>query len=104
MKIESKKKYWSSFAFLKLKLKFSFKILFRKSFSGKNISNRDKRDDKVEQGLEIGAEQYYVRWKLVYGAIQFLHDCYLQWSSYSENFILNFCTPSNFPDLEIKKL
>ena len=68
MKIELKKKYWSSFVFLKLKLKFSLKTLFRKNCDGKKISNWGKTDYKLGQGLEIGAEQYYVRWKLVYGA------------------------------------
>ena len=97
-----KKKYWSSFVFLKLKLKI--KTLFRKNCGGKKISNRSKTDYKLGQGLDIGAEQYYVRWKLVYGAKQFLHDCYLQWNSYSKSFIFNFCTFSNFPALEIKKI
>ena len=35
---------------------------------------------------------------------QVLHGCHLRWNSYSKNLILNSCTLSIFPGLEIKKL
>ena len=37
-------------------------------------------------------------------AVQLLHDCHLQWNSCSKNVILNSCTLSIFPALEIRKL
>ena len=46
----------------------------------------------------------HIHWKLLLVAIQFLRDCRLQWSSYSESFILNPCTLSISPAFEIKKL
>ena len=46
----------------------------------------------------------HVHWKLQHVAIQYLHDCHLQWNSYSKSFNLNSCTLSIFPAPEIKKL
>ena len=48
--------------------------------------------------------KFYAHWKLLYGVIQFLHDRHLQWNCYSKSLILNSCTLSIFPALEIKKL
>ena len=47
----------------------------------------------------------HVCWKimLLYIVILFLHECHLQWNTYSKGFILNFCTLSTFPALEVKK-
>ena len=49
-------------------------------------------------------EKCHVWSKLLDLAIQFLHDCYLQWKRYSKSFILISCTFATFPALEIKKL
>ena len=43
-------------------------------------------------------------WKLLHVAIYFLHCCHLQWNNYSKCLILNSCTFSVFPALEIKEL
>ena len=40
----------------------------------------------------------------IYEATQFLYDCHLHWNNYSKSFILNSCTLSIFPALEIRKL
>ena len=42
--------------------------------------------------------------KLPHVAIQFLHDYHLEWKNFLKSFILNSCTLSIFPTLEIKKL
>ena len=46
--------------------------------------------------------KYHVQCKLLDVAIQFLHNCHLQWNSYSKSFILNSCTFSIFPAFEKK--
>ena len=48
--------------------------------------------------------KHHVCWKLLHTAIKFLHDCHLQWNSYSQSFILSSSTLSIFPALEIMKL
>ena len=46
----------------------------------------------------------HVYWKLVHVSKQFLHSCHLERNSYSKSLILNSCTHSIFPTLEINML
>ena len=67
------------------------------SFRSRNCLNRlwRKLFDHVQKRLDQEDKDF---------AIQFLHDCHLQWSSYLKSFSLNSCTFPIFSALDIKKL
>ena len=56
-----------------------------------------------KRAFHLKNAKYYLCKKLQYVRIYFLYNCHLQWSIYSESIILNYCTLSVLPAIEIKK-